>query len=379
MLPYFQQFKWFWYYDGDEIASDVGVFHPLWLPLQGIGGYDLDVDYFDGCTAHSRQLRLEDDASCKCQDIVITYGYTFGIDNECRMHYYITVEVCNNTESEKCFKSLEPLFELGNGFEIVSTYPDVSIPAGECDHFEIDLVVTTLNPTSVPFRLIDSDCDYCTKEFAVDLLDGMDLDFVACHEDYAEFDIYQVPEFSDVNDFYYRFQLNTNGFPNVLAVWGTPLYVIDFYFNGTDIITGLCALDIDDRNQEEACIYALVCRDGEVCLLRYCIPMPELLERNREETPNQHHSAKSNSNTIQNSSNGPRLMPDPATGEVNVIGTTDEVVEILVMDMNGRQLATFENTSNINISTLSSGLYIVRVRTEHDNTETVTYLKLVKK
>lgn len=379
MLPYYQPFNWFWNLDGGEIASDHGVFHPLWLPLQGMGNYNLNVDYFDGCMAHSKQLRLEEDESCKCQDIVITYEYKFEIDNECRMHYYITVKVCNNSESEKCFKFMDPLFELGNGIDIVSTYPGVSIPAGQCDYFEIDLVVTSLNPTSVPFRLIDSDCDYCTKDFAIDLLSGMDLNFVSCHEDYAEFDIYQVPEFSDVNALYYKFQLNTNGFPNVLAVWGTPLNVIDYYFDGTDVITGLCSLDIDNYNQDEACIYVLVCKDGEVCLLQYCIPIPELLERNREELSNQNHSAKSKSNTIQNSATDPRLMPNPTTGEVNVIGTNDEVVEVLVMDMNGRQMATFDNTSNFNISTLSSGIYIVRVKTHHDNTDKVTYLKLVKK
>ena len=75
----------------------------------------------------------------------------------------------------------------------------------------------------------------------------------------------------------------------------------------------------------------------------------------------------------------PQLMPNPTTGEVNVIGTNDEVVEVLVMDMNGRKMATFENTANFNIYTLPSGIYIVRVKTHLDNTDKVTYLKLVKK
>jgi DNA/RNA endonuclease YhcR with UshA esterase domain len=59
--------------------------------------------------------------------------------------------------------------------------------------------------------------------------------------------------------------------------------------------------------------------------------------------------------------------------------TADEVVEVLVMDMNGRKMATFDNTSTFDVSTLSSGVYIVRVKTRHDNTETITYLKLVKR
>ena len=35
--------------------------------------------------------------------------------------------------------------------------------------------------------------------------------------------------------------------------------------------------------------------------------------------------------------------------------------------------------TNFNISNLSSGIYIVRVKTKHDYAEKVTYLKLVKK
>jgi hypothetical protein len=49
------------------------------------------------------------------------------------------------------------------------------------------------------------------------------------------------------------------------------------------------------------------------------------------------------------------------------------------MDLNGRKMAAFDNTTNFNISNLSSGIYIVRVKTKHDYAEKVTYLKLVKK
>ena len=104
---------------------------------------------------------------------------------------------------------------------------------------------------------------------------------------------------------------------------------------------------------------------------------------------NEGKGAKQMTNPETGSFSEPHLMPNPTTGEVNVIGTADEVVEILVMDMNGRKMATFENTANFNISTLPSGIYIVRVKTHLDNEthnasprtpqELVSYLKLVKK
>lgn len=86
----------------------------------------------------------------------------------------------------------------------------------------------------------------------------------------------------------------------------------------------------------------------------------------------------------------PTLKPNPTTGEVaiemsnplsggSVGGTSNKVLEILVMDMNGRTVATFSGTDHFNISNLPSAAYIVRVKTQHNNTEKITYLKLVKK
>ena len=82
--------------------------------------------------------------------------------------------------------------------------------------------------------------------------------------------------------------------------------------------------------------------------------------------------------TITNSE-GCSAKADPLT--ITVVGTPDEVVEVLVMDMNGRGMAAFDNTDSFSISALPSGIYIVRVKTRHapDASEKVSYLKLVKK
>ena len=92
------------------------------------------------------------------------------------------------------------------------------------------------------------------------------------------------------------------------------------------------------------------------------------------------------------------LYPNPTNGMVQILGLRDQMATVEVLDMTGQLVKTFDcfgprpgiaNASNFNISTLSSGIYIVRVKCKHDNEthnassrapqELVTYLKLVKK
>lgn len=73
------------------------------------------------------------------------------------------------------------------------------------------------------------------------------------------------------------------------------------------------------------------------------------------------------------------LSPNPTKGSVQLLGLFDEMTTIEVLDMAGRLLKTFEKTTNFSISELPSDIYIVRVKTRHDNAETTTYLKLMKK
>ena len=75
------------------------------------------------------------------------------------------------------------------------------------------------------------------------------------------------------------------------------------------------------------------------------------------------------------------IYPNPTNGEVSVVGTNDEVVEILVMDMNGRQVSTFTNTNRFDLSNLPSGIYIVSLKTRSsiDTPDKIIYLKLMKK
>lgn len=73
------------------------------------------------------------------------------------------------------------------------------------------------------------------------------------------------------------------------------------------------------------------------------------------------------------------LSPNPTDGSVQLIGLHSEPTSVEVLDMTGRLLKAFENKAIFSISDLNAGTYIVRVKTHRDNTEKVTYLKLVKK
>jgi len=57
------------------------------------------------------------------------------------------------------------------------------------------------------------------------------------------------------------------------------------------------------------------------------------------------------------------------------MGASGEVVEVVVLDMNGRKLAVFTDTEVFDIHSMSTGSCIVRIRTKKDE---VTYHKLIK-
>ena len=55
------------------------------------------------------------------------------------------------------------------------------------------------------------------------------------------------------------------------------------------------------------------------------------------------------------------------------------VVELVLMDMTGRTVATFVDTEVADVSRLSTGAYIVRIRIATVDGEQVFYKKIVKK
>jgi hypothetical protein len=201
-------------------------------------------------------------------------------------------------------------------------------------------------------------------------------------------DMFEVnQDFSSNVAAYFDFAFNVDPSQNVFYFWSEPPMVINYMHDGGAVVNGFGMIDIATLTQLVAddgriCFYAITCEDGILCKRKYCYHAEELYNYLSETGLMYFKSEKSEAdktNPAIDKDADPRLMPNPTNGEVNVIGTTDEVVEVVVLDMNGRQMATFSNTTNFNISNLSSGIYIVRVTTVHDNVNKVNYLKLVKK
>ena len=71
----------------------------------------------------------------------------------------------------------------------------------------------------------------------------------------------------------------------------------------------------------------------------------------------------------------PALFPNPATGQVQILGLDGEAPDVEIFDMTGRTAATFRRTTTLDISHLPQGSYILSIQTATDK----HHLKLVKR
>ena len=157
--------------------------------------------------------------------------------------------------------------------------------------------------------------------------------------------------------------------------------VIDWHYSGTGTVTGLGMVDMARLSQlvyekSEVCFLAIVCNDGQLCRLTVCINAKDLLGLivDAGVTPRAKGGGKENEMSSADPTM-PSLMPNPTTGKVTVTGASGEVVEVVVMDMNGRKLAVFTDTEVFDIQSMPAGSYIIRIRTKNGD---VTYHKLIK-
>ena len=71
----------------------------------------------------------------------------------------------------------------------------------------------------------------------------------------------------------------------------------------------------------------------------------------------------------------PALFPNPATGQVQILGLDGEAPDVEIFDMTGRTVATFHRTTTLDISHLPQGSYILSIQNATDK----HHLKLVKR
>ena len=123
-----------------------------------------------------------------------------------------------------------------------------------------------------------------------------------------------------------------------------------------------------------------VCNKDILCKYKYCIKAEEIYSLLQELGYVHKNTGNTDKTGALNNDNQPYLVPNPAHGRVSIAGYESSIVDIAVMDMNGRHVATFGNTNSFDVSNLGAGMYIVRVRTKGTyGKNNVTYLKLIKK
>ena len=372
LLPCWQKFGWEWFHNSYTLDNGTsGNGQTVLLPLKGMGNYNLNVNYYDDCGQESRYLVIEEDKACKC-DLEITSEVYVGYDKDCNLTYNIEVTVCNNSVNPCCLKYLVPQFDAltGNITMTSNTFSPVTLNQYGCTTFYISLIATQLMPTTVVFRLIDEDCAKCVTDFSVDLTPD-----VNCFENKVTVAVpIENTSLSGNGIIYYDFNISVSGASNVLAVWSNPETVLNFGFNAiTPSVYGLCAFDCRHSVVGIFDIYVLVCTANGLCVWRYNMDTGLLPPTPRGKSKG---GALQETTTVDDT---PLLKPNPATGMVGV-ESNDAVTEVLVMDMNERQMATFSNTTSFNVANLATGTYIVRIKSIHgaDATERITYLKLVK-
>lgn len=378
LLPLLQPYGWDWYYN--NYLSQYGPFgyqpYPLMLPLNGFGSYYLSVNYYEECKSTSKPFVLQEDDVCKCDSIDISYVCKDSHVKDCHLIYEIDVTVCNNSHTTRTFNTLTPLFDLISGNITITnnTFAATSITPSNCYYFTLELEVSILDPMVASFMIKGSKCNV---DFSIDLTPDINCSQLASGS------ITPNSTITGVNTIYCDFSIYVSGVTDVLAVWSNPQSVVNYTLTGTGV-NGLCAFSQGDLSDGvTACVYALVCVDKKLCIYYYCVPVADLLASPKS-------SPTERAGRDADNSPDPTLKPNPTTGEVaiemsnplsggSVVGTSDKVLEILVMDMNGRTVATFTGSDHFNISNLPSAAYIVRIKTQHDNADKITYLKLVKK
>lgn len=385
-----EDIHWKWCLNATGIANGI-VFYPdysLSLPLQGFGDYNLHLDYHNGIcgTLISPTLTIEPKDTCDCKDLDVSYEYEMRVE-DCRIYYDVDVTVCNNSNNTDCLRAIEYLFNEEYIRVVYTDFTNTSIAPNDCYTFHLTIEALQFVPSStISFRLFD-ECNNCTTDFSINLMPEK----IDCEMDMQLLSLDINPGLSSSVAAYFDFNFDVSPCQNLIAFWTEPPMVINYWYDGAAMVQGLGMVDYATLTQLMAengniCFYAITCEGDHLCKRKFCLSAEEifnsLLEMGLVPTTHTQDSKTATSQqsktSIQDSDAEPHLMPNPTTGEVNVIGTADEVIEVLVMDMNGRQMATFVNAKRFNIAHLATGHYIVRLKTQHNTTEKVTYLKLVK-
>lgn len=382
---------WEWFDGYDPIGVGTLPPSPSQLKIPTSGTYHLVVpDYGMGCQAVSPNLVIET-KGCESPIIPNSTPLVVGfvvkkvcVLNGCRLEYYVTVRICNDSTDQVCIDNIFPTLPII--YNVTSGLP-MTLSPGECEDVTLMMQYNLSSPSSFLFVMA------CREEpvgvFWVSLSDWMDC----VQPDTCQ--IQATPSFSIDSTLsepnqsaFFNFTLT---FPSlsgtVISVGCDQGQIIDGNISGSSY-SGLLMMDYGLMTQmvvdsADFCFHIVCCDNGRICVSAVCIPYYILWEicgqlagRNR---------SKGGGNTPRERPiEGEKrfvLVPNPASSWVKVEEqgaplVSDEIRLIEVFSMNGQKVVSAESSNQFDASPLSGGAYIVKVVTSAGRHE---YLKLIKK
>lgn len=376
-------FQWDWYYGNTVDTSGISI-DPS-LPVRNLGTYFMTTSYGDNCVSTSPLLSIENTTMCSCDSVRISVKkkcLLYPCDLIFQTHIFIT----NTSVSQSlCF---DQITAYGGSITSVTSIP-VTIAPLSTQMVEVMVRLSDFENGYVEFTLTDSQ-HQCVKRFTEY------FDWEECIDNVCQFTGHQMeflPTFSSPHQgsyFHVRLGLPA-GTTQIFDFWSDPPQILNQSYNPAGFVDALLMLNYGQLTQlvyshEYICFYAVACGGNQnLCRMRYCIPAeafhslvppPFRQMTDSTEIDSTAETARSLQLEIEVQPDKPYLAPNPAHDEVAVMGIApEEVTEITILTMQGRQVASFRNEYRFSVSRLAPASYIVRVVTAEGK---VHYLKLVK-
>ncbi len=355
--------QWLWNLDNHTIQAGTEQNPTLHLPVEGV--YNMQAYYGDfNCYVKSDDLQIIQPEICDCDGITVQVVRTDYKIVHCRITYETEIIICNNTDDVLNVSQLLSQQEVN----IINIQGNTTIPPHGCETF---IITFKVDPSldCANFTIIDG-YRRCIREFAVKLNHKENIKQDRCY-------VYPETLNSSSSDGLVvdlDFVLRVPTLSSVFAVWTEPQGVITYdYDNNNDLIHGFAVFDAIKlhqmaQNGEEICFYVLMCKNCELCLAEFCIMADDILRMMTHKSQKQSISEQQSEEVY--------LQPNPATNKVTIVGLNNEQIDnISVLDMTGKELLKNNSTNVINIANLQKGSYLVVVK---DKENKVYYLKLIK-
>ena len=380
---YSGNFHWNWHY-GNTIDTSGYSIAPS-LPVRDIGTYQMRTTYGNNCLSVSPTLSIESTTECLC-DSVTVYAKKNCVPYYCDLNFQMYVFIHNTSTTQTL--SFDQVTAHGGTILSVATLPVTVAPSSE-QVIEVLVKLTDFENGYVEFALTDSQ-HQCVKRFTEH------FDWNECVDNNCQFGGAYANFLSGLSSphqgSYFHVQLALPvGTTQILDFWSDPPQILAPDYNQTGFVNALLMLNYGQLTQlvnshGYICFHAIVCvGNHSLCHATYCLhpwdfytQIPDDFRQLADTIEIDSTAETARNLQIQSDSfpGKPWLAPNPARDEVAVMGIEpEEVAEITVLTMQGRQVASYRNDYRFNVSRLAKASYIVRVITTDGK---VHYLKLVR-